>query len=268
MISNKIDLVVVGPEDPLVNGIVNYFEESYELRKVKIFGPKKSGAQLEGSKSFSKSFMNRHDIPTANSKTFNLNEVEEGIKFLKKISPPYVLKADGLAAGKGVFIVDNFAMAKKSIDEMMTDQKFGDAGETLVIEEFLKGEEASFIAMVDGVKILPLATSQDHKAIEDGDIGLFDFKARWNVAGRVAYTTYKSGIGRNGKPWSRKGVVLLDATGRIAIEGWDNAWPNLYNTLKQGDEIAVLNVSLDAWAIDVKANLENGSTMHVLSRKD
>ena len=103
---------------------------------------------------------------------------------------------------------------------------------------------------------------------EEGDVGLFDFQARWNVVGRVAYTTYKSGVGKNGKPWARKGIVLLDNSGRIAVEGWDNAWPSLFNTLKQGDEIAVLNVSLDAWAIDVKANLEKGSTMHVISRAD
>ena len=118
------------------------------------------------------------------------------------------------------------------------------------------------------LKVDPHARIEKASQAEDGDIGLFDFQARCNVAGRVAYTTYKSGVGRNGKPWTRKGIVLLDNSGRIAVEGWDNAWPSVFNTLKQGDEIAVLNVSLDAWAIDVKANLEKGSTLHVLSRAD
>ena len=123
--------------------------------------------------------MQKYRIPTAAYQSFS--DPHSAKEYLKNSVYPIVIKADGLAAGKGVFIVDNFAMAKKSIDEMMTDQKFGDAGETLVIEEFLKGEEASFIAMVDGEKILPLATSQDHKAIEDGDVGL-------NTGGMGAYS--------------------------------------------------------------------------------
>ena len=118
------------------------------------------------------------------------------------------------------------------------------------------------------LKVDPHARIEKASEAEEGDVGLFDFQARWNVVGRVAYTTHKSGVGKNGKPWARKGIVLLDNSGRIAVEGWDNAWPSLFNTLKQGDEIAVLNVSLDAWAIDVKANLEKGSTMHVISRAD
>ena len=149
-------------------------------------------------------------------------------------------------------------------------------GELTYPQDIKKGDTIRLVGIIPStnwkgelqLKVDPHARVIHAEHAEDGDIGLFDFKARWNVAGRVAYTTYKSGIGRNGKPWSRKGVVLIDATGRIAIEGWDNAWPNLYNTLKQGDEIAVLNVSLDAWAIDVKANLEKGSTMHVLSRNE
>ena len=95
---------------------------------------------------------------------------------------------------------------------------------------------------------------------------MFDFRARWNIYGRIAYTTHKSGIGKNGKPWSRKGVVLLDKSGRVTAEGWDNSWPSIFNTFSQGDEIAILNVSLDAWAVDIKANLEKGSSIHLISR--
>ncbi|MEC8788982.1 MAG: hypothetical protein VXX17_02840, partial [Candidatus Thermoplasmatota archaeon] len=116
------------------------------------------------------------------------------------------------------------------------------------------------------LKVDPYARVEKAESSEEGDIGLFDFRARWNIVGRVAYTTFKSGIGKNGKPWARKGLVLLDETSRLTVEGWDNSWPSIYNTLQQGDEVAILNVSLDAWAIDVKANLEKGSTIHVISR--
>jgi phosphoribosylamine--glycine ligase len=173
--NESIDLVVVGPEDPLVAGIVDEFTKI----DIKCFGPTAKAAQLEGSKAYAKRFMQKYRIPTAAYQSFS--DPHSAKEFLKNSTYPMVIKADGLAAGKGVFIVENFAMAEKSIDEMMTDQKFGDAGETLVIEEFLKGEEASFIAMVDGVKILPLASSQDHKAIEDGDVGL-------NTGGMGAYS--------------------------------------------------------------------------------
>jgi len=173
--NESIDLVVVGPEDPLVAGIVDEFTKI----GIKCFGPTAKAAQLEGSKTFAKQFMQKYRIPTAAYQSFS--DPHSAKEYLKNSVYPIVIKADGLAAGKGVFIVDNFAMAKKNIDEMMTDQKFGDAGEILVIEEFLKGEEASFIAMVDGEKILPLATSQDHKAIQDGDVGL-------NTGGMGAYS--------------------------------------------------------------------------------
>ena len=118
------------------------------------------------------------------------------------------------------------------------------------------------------LKVDPHARIVKSSSPGESDVGLFDFRARWNVAGRVCYTTHKTGIGKNGKPWARKGVVLIDDTGRISVEGWDNAWPSIFNTLQQGDEIAVLNVSLDAWAIDVKANLEKGSSLQILSRQN
>jgi len=173
--SESIDLVIIGPEDPLVSGIVDEFTKI----GIKCFGPTAKAAQLEGSKAFAKRFMQKYRIPTAAYQTFS--DPHSAKEYLKNSVYPMVIKADGLAAGKGVFILENFAMAEKSIDEMMTDQKFGNAGKTLVIEEFLEGEETSFIAMVDGVKILPLATSQDHKTIEDGNVGL-------NTGGMGAYS--------------------------------------------------------------------------------
>ena len=173
--SESIDLVIIGPEDPLVSGIVDEFTKV----GIKCFGPTAKAAQLEGSKAFAKRFMQKYRIPTAAYQSFS--DPHAAKEYLKNSAYPMVVKADGLAAGKGVLIAENFAMAEKSVDEMITDQKFGDAGTTLVIEEFLEGEEASFIAMVDGVNILPLATSQDHKAIEDGDVGL-------NTGGMGAYS--------------------------------------------------------------------------------
>jgi len=170
-----IDLIVVGPEDPLVAGIVDEFTKI----GIKCFGPTAKAAQLEGSKAFAKRFMQKYRIPTATYQFFS--DPHSAKEFLKNSVYPMVIKADGLAAGKGVFIVNNFAMAEKTVDDIMTDQKFGSAGATIVVEEFLEGEEASFIAMVDGVNILPLATSQDHKAIGDGDVGL-------NTGGMGAYS--------------------------------------------------------------------------------
>lgn len=143
-------------------------------------------------------------------------------------------------------------------------------------EDIQKGDRVRLIDVVPStnwkgelqLKVDPYARVEKAESSEEGDIGLFDFRARWNIVGRVAYTTFKSGIGKNGKPWARKGLVLLDETSRITVEGWDNSWPSIYNTLQQGDEVAILNVSLDAWAIDVKANLEKGSTIHVISRAE
>ena len=143
-------------------------------------------------------------------------------------------------------------------------------------ENITKGDTIRLIGVIPStnwkgelqLKVDPHARLEFADESEDGDIGLFDFRVRWNLFGRVAYTTFKSGVGKNGKPWARKGLVLLDKTSRVTVEGWDNAWPSIYNTLKQGDEVALLNVSLDAWAVDVKANLEKGSTLHVISRAD
>lgn len=160
-----IGLTIVGPEDPLVNGIVDRFTEA----GLACFGPSAAAAQLEGSKSYAKDFMSRHGIPTAAYGKFT--EVTPAVEFIRRQGAPIVVKADGLAAGKGVIIADTVTQAEAAVMDMLAGNVFGDAGHCVVIEEFLEGEEASFIVMADGKNILPLATSQDHKAAGDGDTG-------------------------------------------------------------------------------------------------
>lgn len=164
-LKQQIDLTVVGPEVPLVNGIVDRFTE----HALPIFGPSAKAAQLEGSKAFSKDFLQRHQIPTAAYASFT--EVEPALEYLSQQALPIVIKADGLAAGKGVVIAQTEQEAIATVNDMLSDNKFGDAGARIVIEEFLQGEEASFICMIDGEQVLPMASSQDHKARDDGDTG-------------------------------------------------------------------------------------------------
>jgi phosphoribosylamine---glycine ligase len=167
-----INLVLVGPEDPLVKGIHDYFLNDEVLRDIPVIGPKKDGAQLEGSKDFSKQFMIKHGVPTARYASFTKTNVEEGFIFLETLSPPYVLKADGLAAGKGVLILDNLNDAKEELKHMLLDAKFGAAGNTVVIEEFLKGIELSMFVLTDGKSYKLLPAAKDYKRIGEGDTGL------------------------------------------------------------------------------------------------
>lgn len=168
---NDIEMIVVGPEDPLVRGIYDFFAEDEEMRHVMVIGPSKKGAELEGSKDFAKDFMIRHNIPTAKYLTITAENISEGEKFLASLTPPYVLKADGLAAGKGVLILEDLETAKQMLREML-DGKFGDASKKVVVEEFLKGIECSVFVLTDGnsYKILPVA--KDYKRIGEGDTGL------------------------------------------------------------------------------------------------
>lgn len=163
--ANRVALTVVGPEAPLAAGIVNIFRE----RGLKIFGPTREAAQLESSKDFAKSFMARHGIPTARYRTFT--DPEQAHRYIDEQGAPIVIKADGLAAGKGVIVATTLQQAHEAVNMMLSDNRFGDAGARVVIEEFLEGEEASFIVMVDGKNVLPLATSQDHKRLKDHDEG-------------------------------------------------------------------------------------------------
>ncbi|ALO45191.1 phosphoribosylamine--glycine ligase [Pseudohongiella spirulinae] len=163
--NNQVELTVVGPEAPLVAGVVDYFSE----QGLRCFGPRKGAAQLEGSKAFTKDFLARHNIPTASYQNFT--DADQAIAYVKQQGTPIVIKADGLAAGKGVIIAQTQDEAEATIRDMLSGNRFGDAGSRVVIETFLQGEEASFIVMVDGKNILPMATSQDHKARDDGDKG-------------------------------------------------------------------------------------------------
>lgn len=171
VLSHQVEMVVVGPEDPLVKGIYDYFKNDVQLASIPVIGPSKAGAQLEGSKDFAKAFMMRHHIPTAQYKSITAENLEEGLAFLETLQAPYVLKADGLAAGKGVLIIDSLEEAKKELSEMLQGM-FGDASKTVVIEEFLDGIECSVFVVTDGkdYKILPVA--KDYKRIGEGNTGL------------------------------------------------------------------------------------------------
>lgn len=171
VLEKGIDLVVVGPEDPLVNGIHDYFLNDQEIRQIPVIGPEKLGAQLEGSKEFAKDFMFRHNIPTAQFRSITAENIEEGLAFLDSLKAPYVLKADGLAAGKGVLILSDLDEAKHSLKEMLGGM-FGKASSKVVIEEFLSGIELSVFVLTDGKSYRTLAEAKDYKRIGEGDTGL------------------------------------------------------------------------------------------------
>ncbi|WP_271423721.1 phosphoribosylamine--glycine ligase [Aequorivita sinensis] len=172
VVENNIEMVVVGPEDPLVQGIADYFAETSELKNVMLIGPSKRGALLEGSKQRAKEFMMQHNIPTAAYESFTVESLEAGKKFLEQLNPPYVLKADGLAAGKGVLILNDLDEAKQELENMLTHSKFGEASSKVVIEEFLDGIELSVFVLTDGKNYKVLPTAKDYKRIGEGDTGL------------------------------------------------------------------------------------------------
>ena len=172
VIAHDIQMVIVGPEAPLVNGVHDFFLADDELKNIPVIGPKKDGALLEGSKDFSKEFMFKHGIPTAKYQSFTKETLQQGKLFLESLAPPYVLKADGLAAGKGVLILDSLEEAKSELEEMVSNQKFGEASSTVVIEEFLKGIELSVFVLTDGTSYKILPSAKDYKRIGEGDKGL------------------------------------------------------------------------------------------------
>ena len=213
VLQNAIDMVVVGPEEPLVKGIVDFFALSPELSKIPVIGPSKAGAQLEGSKDFSKQFMSRHAIPTAASQTFTQNEIDAGIDFIKRQKLPVVLKADGLAAGKGVLICQSYEEAEASLKEMLLEAKFGEASAKVVIEQFLDGIELSVFVATDGKNYTILPEAKDYKRIGEGDTGLntggmgaispvpfADAKFLQKVEERVVIPTVK-GLSEEGIPY-------------------------------------------------------------------
>jgi phosphoribosylamine--glycine ligase len=172
VITHKINMVIVGPEDPLVNGIHDFFLNDADLKAIPVIGPQKAAATLEGSKDFAKEFMMRHNIPTAAYQSFTAESLEKGYQFLESLNPPYVLKADGLAAGKGVVILKDLQEAKNELKSMLVDAKFGAASTRVVIEEFLDGIELSVFVLTDGEHYKVLPTAKDYKRIGEGDTGL------------------------------------------------------------------------------------------------
>ena len=172
VIEKEIDMVVVGPEAPLVGGIYDFFRDDSVLKDILVIGPSKAGAQLEGSKSFAKDFMANYSIPTAAYRTFNESNLQEGFDFIDTLNSPYVLKADGLAAGKGVLIIEDRNEAKNELSQMISEQKFGEASKNVVIEEFLSGIELSVFVLTDGTDYVILPEAKDYKRIGEGDTGL------------------------------------------------------------------------------------------------
>ena len=172
LIKYNIDLIIIGPEIPLIDGLADFISSQHDLRSVLVIGPSKIGAMLEGSKDFSKEFMFRHNIPTASYKTFDQETLEEGIKYLTTVSPPYVLKADGPAAGKGVLIIDGLLTAQNELSNMLSKNKFGKSGHKVVIESFLDGIELSCFVLTDGKSYLTLPSAKDYKRIGEGNVGL------------------------------------------------------------------------------------------------
>ena len=172
ILEKDIHVLIIGPEDPLVNGLHDQLANDHSIKDLIIIGPKKRGAELEGSKSFAKNFMQKYNIPTASYKTFASSHYEDAINYLKKIDAPYVIKADGLAAGKGVFICPNYNEAKSVIEDIMLKSKFGEAGKKIVIEEFLDGIELSVFILTDGINYKLLPTAKDYKRVGENDTGL------------------------------------------------------------------------------------------------
>lgn len=172
VLQNNVELVIVGPEEPLVNGITDFFLDDEKLKSIPVIGPTKAGALLEGSKDFAKEFMQKNAIPTAAFQTFTKEALNDGLKFLESLKAPYVLKADGLAAGKGVIIPETLEAAKSELTDMLTSGKFGSAANKVVIEEFLKGIECSVFVLTDGVSYKILPEAKDYKRIGEGDTGL------------------------------------------------------------------------------------------------
>ncbi|MEN8799555.1 MAG: phosphoribosylamine--glycine ligase [Flavobacteriaceae bacterium] len=224
-LEEEIEMVVVGPEDPLVNGIHDFFLDDPDLAGIHVIGPQKEAARLEGSKDFAKDFMNRHQIPTAAHKSFTVNTLEEGKAYLETQKPPYVLKADGLAGGKGVLIIHDLQKAKEELSAMLLEAKFGQASTTVVVEEFLSGIELSCFVLTDGddYKILPFA--KDYKRIGEGDTGLntggmgaispvpfVDEEFEGKIKARIVEPTIE-GLKKDGIPY--QGIIFI---GLIKVE--------------------------------------------------
>ena len=231
----KIDLVVVGPEAPLVAGLKDQIKADQELQGVLVLGPDKFAAALEGSKDFAKQFMVKYGIPTSAYKTFTAETLEQGYQFLDALSAPYVLKADGLAGGKGVLIIQDLTEAKQELKSMLTESKFGKASQTVVIEEFLEGVELSIFTLTDGKNYVVLPEAKDYKRIHDGDKGL-------NTGGMGAVSPVPFAQGEFLEKVNEK--IIKPTMAGIAAEGYDYSGFVFFGLINKGGEPFVIEYNV------------------------